>query len=72
MTAMYVDIVMRRSSSVSWFSFVSWLTIVSTSATSPPASDDFTMIATTRSTIGVFTRVARRRSASVAGTPQVI
>src|SRR5438034_11334547 len=33
---MYVDIAIRRSSSVSWFSFVSWLTIVRTSATSPP------------------------------------
>ena len=30
------------------------------------------MIATTRSTMGVLTRVANRRSASVAGTPQVI
>src|SRR5213594_2374350 len=41
---MYVDIAIRRSSSVSWFSFVSWLTIVRTSATSPPASEDLTMI----------------------------
>src|SRR5713226_52154 len=69
---MYVDIAIRRSSSVSWFSFVSWLTIVRTSATAPPASEDLTMIATTLSTMGVFTRWENKRRASVAGTPQVI
>src|SRR5436309_513930 len=69
---MYVDIEIFRSSSVSWFSFASWLTIVSTSATSPPASLDFTMIDTIRPTIGVFTRSENSRRASVAGTPQLI
>src|SRR2546426_1404456 len=69
---MYVDIVILRSSSVSWDSFASWLTIVSTSATPPPASLDFTMIDTIRPVIGVFTRSEKRRSASVAGTPQLI
>src|SRR5438445_2301097 len=69
---MYVDIEILRSSSVSWTSFASWLTIVRTSATSPPASLDFTMIDTIRPVIGVFTRSEKRRSASVAGTPQLI
>src|SRR5881628_316223 len=69
---MYVDIVILRSSSVSWASFASWLTIVRTSATSPPASLDFTMIDTIRPVIGVFTRSENSRSASVAGTPQLI
>src|SRR3989441_2002329 len=69
---MYVDIVIFLSSSVSWDSFVSWLTIVRTSATSPPASLDFTMMDTIRPTIGVFTRSEKRRRASVAGTPQLI
>src|SRR3990172_6476708 len=72
MTATYVDIAIRRSSFVSRDSFVSWETIVRTSATSPPASEDFTMIDTTRWTIGVFTRSEKRRRASVAGTPQLI
>src|SRR3970040_418993 len=72
MTAMYVDIAIWRSSFVSWDSFVSWETIVRTSATSPPASEDFTMIDTTRWHIGGITRCEKRRRPAVAGTPQLI
>src|SRR5580658_1869366 len=69
MTVTYVSIEICRPWASSWASRVSCATIVSTSATFPPASFARVMIETTRWTSGVGTRSWNRRSAVATGTP---